>query len=92
MMLRRTFAQFFHVSVINLSRSIPIYAQEFFAMTPSQQSALKKFMQRLIREGVVGIWEWPRLQAKWYEDPCDFMCIHVNIISLKVYILEIFFK
>ena len=42
-------------------------------MTPGQQGALKRFMQKLIREGVVSTWEWPRLQNKWFEDPCQSM-------------------
>ena len=41
-------------------------------MGGEQQMAVKTFMQRLIREGVVDPWEWPRLQQKWLEDILGF--------------------
>ena len=37
-------------------------------MDGQQQKAVKTFMQRLIRGGVVDPWEWPRLQEKWLQD------------------------
>ena len=44
------------------------FCQEYFTMGGQQQKAVKTFMQRLIRGGVVDPWEWPRLQEKWLQD------------------------
>ena len=37
-------------------------------MTSEQRTAVKRFMQQLIIDGVVSPTEWPVLQSKWLKD------------------------
>ena len=54
------------------------FCQEYFTMSAKQQGALKAFMQRLIRGGVVDQWEWPTLQEKWLKDSlCPIVYLHL---------------